>query len=50
MADLVTLVNHVERGAEIGNPVDLDNAGVSRDGARNKVDVVMPVERLLGSL
>lgn len=50
VADLVTLVNHVERGAEIGNPVDLDNADVNRDGARNKVDVVMLVERLLGSL
>lgn len=48
VADLVTLVNHVYHGAEIGNPVDLDNADVNRDGARNKIDVVMLTEELLG--
>jgi hypothetical protein len=38
-SDLVTLINHVNLGAEIPNPVDFDHADVDRDGDRDEADV-----------
>jgi hypothetical protein len=47
ITDVVTLINHVNDGTEIPNPVDFDHADVDRDGDRDDADVQALVELIL---
>jgi hypothetical protein len=47
ITDVVTLINHIQDGTGIPNPVDFDHADVDRDGDRDDADVQALVELIL---